>query len=178
VRLIANTRERVEKERRQKLKKGVKETELGDLTEEQDKAVIKAFAEMEHRRVNLEKREAAQKRREAEQQEKQQQQTVEMFKRERSWAEEDRREHRVGNWRDFQKGGKRRKEMDAQGRKEERVRGSFLCVWRERDGYRSDSNWCLPCIYRLVRRSLVLQRTISTRRAGNERRQEEERRTK
>ena len=44
-----------------------------------------------------------------------------MFKRERSWAEVDRREHRVGNWRDFQKvGNKRRKEMDAHGWKEEK----------------------------------------------------------
>lgn len=43
-----------------------------------------------------------------------------MFKRERSWAEQDRREHRVGNWRGFVKDGKRRKEVDAQGWKEER----------------------------------------------------------
>lgn len=41
------------------------------------------------------------------------------FKRERSWAEEDRRETRVGSWRTFQKDGKRRKEMDAHGWKEE-----------------------------------------------------------
>ncbi|TMW56732.1 hypothetical protein Poli38472_006742 [Pythium oligandrum] len=110
IRTIENAREKVEKERRIKVKKGMKESELGDLEEAMEKAVIKAFAEIEHRRQNLEKREAAQRRREAEQQEKEQEKLVESFKRERTWAEEDRREHRVGNWRSFQKDGKRRKE--------------------------------------------------------------------
>lgn len=50
-----------------------------------------------------------------------------MFKRERSWAEQDRREYRVGNWRGFMKDGKRRKEVDAQGWKEER-RVSDYCM--------------------------------------------------
>ncbi|KAJ0405970.1 hypothetical protein P43SY_005536 [Pythium insidiosum] len=118
VRLIENTRERVERERRQKLRKGVKPSELGDEEQEKETAVIKAFAEMEHRRQNLEKREAAQRRREAEQQEKDQEKLVATFKRERTWAEEDRREHRVGSWRSFQKDGKKRKEME-RGWKEE-----------------------------------------------------------
>eukprot|EP00644_Phytophthora_capsici_P017244 jgi/Phyca11/536176/estExt2_fgenesh1_pg.C_PHYCAscaffold_480062 len=119
IRTIENATQEVEKERRLKLKKGVKETELGDLKDEVEKAVLRAFAEIENRRQNIEKREAAQRRREAEQDEKEQAKVVNMFKRERSWAETDRREQRVGNWRTFQKGGKRRKEMDAQGWKEE-----------------------------------------------------------
>ncbi|KAL3661338.1 hypothetical protein V7S43_013542 [Phytophthora oleae] len=123
IRTIENATQEVEKERRLKLKKGVKETELGDLKDEVEKAVLRAFAEIENRRQNIETREAAQRRREAEQDEKEQAKVVNMFKRERSWAETDRREQRVGNWRTFQKGGKRRKEMDAQGWKEEtRVR--------------------------------------------------------
>lgn len=65
-----------------------------------------------------------------------------MFKRERSWAEQDRREHRVGNWRGFVKGGKRRKEVDAHGWKEERrVRAARLlsiCLMSE---------WQLMCIW-------------------------------
>ncbi|GLE07880.1 hypothetical protein PINS_up018622 [Pythium insidiosum] len=118
IKLIENTRERVERERRQKLRKGIKPSELGDEEQEKETAVIKAFAEMEHRRQNLEKREAALRRREAEQQEKDQEKLVASFKRDRSWAEEDRREHRVGNWRTFQKDGKKRKEME-RGWKEE-----------------------------------------------------------
>ncbi|KAG6611183.1 putative molecular chaperone (DnaJ superfamily) [Phytophthora cinnamomi] len=120
IRTIENATEEVEKERRQKIKKGVKESELGDLNEAVEKAVMRAFAEIENRRLNIEKREAAQRRREAEQEEKEQAKVVNMFKRERSWAETDRREQRVGNWRSFQKDGKRRKEMDAQGWREEK----------------------------------------------------------
>ncbi|KAF1323395.1 putative molecular chaperone, partial [Globisporangium splendens] len=121
IRVIENSSEKVLKERRLKVKKGVKESELGDLQEEIDKEVLRAFAEIENRRVNIEKREAAQRKREAEQQEKEQEEVSNMFKRERSWAETDRREHRVGNWRGFQKDGKRRrKEFDAHGWKEEK----------------------------------------------------------
>ncbi|KAF4132062.1 DnaJ domain [Phytophthora infestans] len=119
IRTIEKATQEVEKERRQKLKKGAKESDLGDLKEAVEKAVMRAFAEIENRRQNIEKREAAQRRREAEQEEKEHTKVANMFKRERSWAETDRRESRVGNWRSFQKGGKRRKEMDAQGWKEE-----------------------------------------------------------
>lgn len=62
-------------------------------------------------------------------------QVSDMFKRERSWAEQDRREHRVGNWRGFVKDGKRRKEVDAPGWKEERrvsvhgCRTLAICCW-------------------------------------------------
>ncbi|CAI5702966.1 unnamed protein product [Peronospora effusa] len=119
IRTIENATLAVTKERRQKIKKGIKESELGDLKDAVDKAVLRAFAEIENRRLNIEKRDAAQRRRETEQEEKAHVKVVNMFKRERSWAETDRREQRVGNWRSFQKGGKRRKEMDAQGWKEE-----------------------------------------------------------
>ncbi|KAL7692885.1 putative DnaJ domain, tetratricopeptide-like helical domain superfamily [Plasmopara halstedii] len=119
IRTIETATRNVEKERRQKVKKGVKESELGDLKDAVEKAVMRAFAEIENRRVNIEKREAAQRRREAEQEEKEQAKVVNMFKRERSWAETDRREHRVGNWRVFQKDGKQKKVNDTQGWKEE-----------------------------------------------------------
>ena len=123
IRTIENATLEVKKDRRRKMKKGIKESDLGDLDEALEKAVLRAFAEIENRRVNIEKREAAQRRREAEQEEKEHAKVVNMFKRERSWAEMDRRDQRVGSWRSFQKGGKRRKEMDAQGWKEEaRVR--------------------------------------------------------
>ncbi|TYZ63942.1 hypothetical protein PybrP1_002909 [[Pythium] brassicae (nom. inval.)] len=119
VRVITNSREKVAKDRRLRLKKGAKESELGDLQDEEEKEVLRAFAEIENRRLNIERREAAQRKREAEQQEKEEREVVDMFKRERAWAEQDRREHRVGNWRGFVKDGKRRKEMDAHGWKEE-----------------------------------------------------------
>ncbi|RLN94826.1 hypothetical protein BBJ28_00011156 [Nothophytophthora sp. Chile5] len=120
IRTIEKATQEVEKERRVKLKKGIAESELGDLKDAVEKAVLRAFAEIENRRQNIEKREVVQRRRETEQQDKEQEKVVDMFKRERSWAEVDRREKRVGNWRSFQKGGKRRKEMDAQGWKEEK----------------------------------------------------------
>jgi DnaJ family protein C protein 8 len=127
VRTIENATRAVEKERRLKIKKGAKESELGDLEEAVEKAVLRAFAEIENRRVNIEKREAAQRRREAEQEEQEQKEVSNMFKRERTWAETDRREQRVGSWRSFVKGGKRRKELDAHGWKEEtRVRGILV----------------------------------------------------
>lgn len=135
IRTIENATQAVEKERRQKLKKGIKESELGDLKDEVEKAVLRAFAEIENRRLNLEKREAAQRRREAEHEEKEQEKVVNMFKRERSWAEVDRREHRVGNWRSFQKGGKRRKEMDTHGWKEEK-RDDKKFGEADNDGYK------------------------------------------
>ncbi|CAH0516793.1 unnamed protein product [Peronospora belbahrii] len=119
IRTIENATQAVDKERRQKIKKGVKESELDDYNDAVEKAVLRAFAEIENRRLNIEKRDALQRRREAEKEEKDHVKAVNMFKRERSWAETDRREQRVGNWRSFQKGGKRRKEIDAQGWKEE-----------------------------------------------------------
>ncbi|KAH7474885.1 DnaJ-like protein subfamily C member 8 [Phytophthora ramorum] len=120
IRTIENATQQVEKERHQKIKKGIRESELGDLSDAVEKAVMRAFAEIENRRQNIEKREAAQRRREAQHEEREHEKVVNMFKRERSWAETDRRDQRVGNWRSFQKGGKRRKEMDAQGWKEEK----------------------------------------------------------
>lgn len=72
IRVIESTTDKVKKERERKLKKGVKEAELGDLHDEVEKAVLRAFAEMENRRLNLERREAAQRRREAEQADKEQ----------------------------------------------------------------------------------------------------------
>ena len=44
---------------------------------------------------------------------------MDQYKRERKWAEGDRREKRVGNWRYFQKAGKKNKTTDAHGWKEE-----------------------------------------------------------
>lgn len=108
--LIQTTRTRVEKEHRQKLKKGA--VELEPLDQSIEKAVLKAFADMEKRRLNIQKREVAQRRREAFQNEEEELKLTEGFKREKSWAQEDRRENRVGNWRDFQKVNKRRKEGD------------------------------------------------------------------
>lgn len=70
IRTIENATERVLKDRRARVKKGARESELGDLQDAVDKEVLRAFAEIENRRLNLEKREAAQRKREAEQQEK------------------------------------------------------------------------------------------------------------
>lgn len=70
IRVIANSREKVAKDRRLRVKKGARESELGDVQDEEEKEVLRAFAEIENRRLNIERREAAQRKREAEQVEK------------------------------------------------------------------------------------------------------------
>ncbi|KAI9914985.1 hypothetical protein PsorP6_008607 [Peronosclerospora sorghi] len=127
IRTIEDATLEAKKERRMKIKKGVKESELGDLKDAVDKAVLRAFAEIENRRLNIEKREINQRRREAAREAKEQANIEKMLKRERSWAEADRREQRVGSWRSFQKDGKRQKEMDIHGWKEE-IRVSSHCM--------------------------------------------------
>jgi hypothetical protein len=72
IRTIENATEKVEKERRVKVKKGIKEKDLGDLKDEVEKAVLRAFAEIENRRRNIETREAALRRRETEKLDKEQ----------------------------------------------------------------------------------------------------------
>lgn len=72
IRTIENATEKVEKERRAKIKKGIKERDLGDLKDEVEKAVLRAFAEIENRRRNIETREAALRRRETEKLDKEQ----------------------------------------------------------------------------------------------------------
>ncbi len=66
IRIIENAIEDVEKERRMKLKK-FKASDLPDLEESKVKAIMKAFATIENRRRNVEKREADARRREQEQ---------------------------------------------------------------------------------------------------------------
>ena len=58
----------------------MREEQLGDATEDRRKAVLKAFAEVENRRRNLEKREASQKKRETDQHEEAQQKVHSLFK--------------------------------------------------------------------------------------------------
>ncbi|RHZ26611.1 hypothetical protein DYB37_003676 [Aphanomyces astaci] len=68
IRMIDNAIESVAVERKQKLKK-FRADQLPDLADLYDKAVLKAFAESENRRRNVESREMKQRRREAEQEE-------------------------------------------------------------------------------------------------------------
>lgn len=105
VKTIENTIQRVEKERRLKIKKGVKDLEDIELVKQTE--IKKAFAEMENRRLNYKKREAAQHKRENRQYEKEKEVMNEDFKKEKAWAQTERRDKRMGHWQDFQKVGKK-----------------------------------------------------------------------
>ncbi|CBJ26302.1 Heat shock protein 40 like protein [Ectocarpus siliculosus] len=104
---------RVSKERQKKIDKGVA---LADLTKElgseeahKKKACMKEFATIELRRREIEKHRQAQKKREHSQEEAEKDAIRKNVEGEKAWAETERREKRVGGWRDFQKGGNKPK---------------------------------------------------------------------
>lgn len=119
IRSIENACKKAEKERRLKLKKGMKEKDLPSLEEMKKKEVMKAFADIEKRRRNLKTREEKQRKRESEQQDKEQKDMDQDFKKEREWATEERRENRMDHWQDFRKTGKKIKTAVAPGWKGE-----------------------------------------------------------
>lgn len=94
--------EEVTKERRKLIGKGVDIDKLPDVTAETDRRVMKHFAEMERMRrrseTNLRAYSARDKMKEAEEHAK----ISKAMERDKSWGEENRREKRVGNWREFQ----------------------------------------------------------------------------
>lgn len=101
---IQQTQKRTIKDRKHKLSKGMTLQELGSEQAAIQKAIMMEFAEVEMRKKNAEKHAQAFK------QYEQQMEDEERLKQQRemefdaTWTAEDRREGRVGNWRDFQKG--------------------------------------------------------------------------
>eukprot|EP00611_Tribonema_gayanum_P010729 TRINITY_DN2080_c0_g2_i3.p1 TRINITY_DN2080_c0_g2~~TRINITY_DN2080_c0_g2_i3.p1 ORF type:complete len:484 (-),score=203.12 TRINITY_DN2080_c0_g2_i3:489-1895(-) len=70
------------------------------------KAVMKEFASIEMRRREIEEHKQAQKKRERSQEDEEQAKLKKTFAREKEWNEEEGRDKRMGNWRDFAKTGK------------------------------------------------------------------------
>ncbi|OQR99218.1 hypothetical protein ACHHYP_07219 [Achlya hypogyna] len=107
---IKNAIAEVEKERRKKLKK-FKVSQLPPIEELKEKAVMKAFAEIEHRRRNFEAREATQRRREADQEDELKEKERAVYQHDKDWSQNERREKRMGNWNEFQTDGKKAKTL-------------------------------------------------------------------
>ncbi|KAF0737800.1 hypothetical protein AaE_008915 [Aphanomyces astaci] len=97
IRMIDNAIESVAVERKQKLKK-FRADQLPDLADLNDKAVLKAFAESENRRRNVESREMKQRRREAEQEEAEKEKERAAYKHDKEWSQTERRDKRMANW--------------------------------------------------------------------------------
>ncbi|KAF0692417.1 Aste57867_16511 [Aphanomyces stellatus] len=108
VRMIDNAIESVETERRKQLKK-FKADDLPDLDGLKEKAVLKAFAESENRRRNVEQRELKQRRREAEQEDELKEKERAVYQHDKDWSQAERRDKRMGNWLGFQTDGKKAK---------------------------------------------------------------------
>ncbi|CAM9155146.1 unnamed protein product [Choristocarpus tenellus] len=105
---------RVLKERQKKIDKGVRLeallAECGSEAAHKKKACMKEFANIELRRREIDKHKQAQKKRERDQEDEEKDKIKKTVENEKAWAEEDRREKRVGGWRDFQKGGSKTKQ--------------------------------------------------------------------
>ncbi|CAM9705204.1 unnamed protein product [Phaeothamnion confervicola] len=109
---IEAVRHKVRKERQKKIEKGgVTEADLarqfGSFEAHCNKSCMKEFADQELRRREVEKHQLAQQKREHDQEEAEKVKLKRNMEHEKEWAEETRREERVGSWRDFQgsKGG-------------------------------------------------------------------------
>ncbi|CAM9153819.1 unnamed protein product [Laminaria digitata] len=104
---------RVAKERQKKTDKGMSladvSKELGSEEAHKGKACMKEFATIELRRREIDKHRQAQKKREHSQEEAEKDAIRKTVEGEKAWAETERREKRVGGWRDFQKGGSKTK---------------------------------------------------------------------
>ena len=110
---IEGTRAATAKERRRLVNKGAKEkSEGGDLEPlelQQEKDVMKAFADIELKRRDSEKHLASSRKREREHEEEAKTKAAAVEEHDKTWAKETRVDDRIGDWRDFQgtKGGKK-----------------------------------------------------------------------
>ena len=82
-----------------------------ELAKAQERAVMKIFAEIERSRREVERRKRAQEQRERDQEDEEMRKLKAEAKFNKSWKEEDRVEKRIGNWRDFQGGGNKKRKM-------------------------------------------------------------------
>ncbi|KAL9182785.1 hypothetical protein ACHAXT_004064 [Thalassiosira profunda] len=82
---------------------------VGDLANAQNRATMKIFAEIEQKRRNIEKRKHEYEQRERAQEDEEKAKEKNEREHDRKWREGERVDKRVGNWRDFSKGGKKGK---------------------------------------------------------------------
>ena len=106
---IEGIRDETTKERRKLIAKGTKESTLPNLEDEITKKTMKAFADMEMARRRSENNARSYSQREKNQAVEQHEKLKSDFKEEEAWNDIDRREKRVGNWRDFAKTEKKAK---------------------------------------------------------------------
>ncbi|RHY35392.1 hypothetical protein DYB32_000163 [Aphanomyces invadans] len=97
MRMIENAIEAVAVERKQKLKK-FRVDQLPDINDLNEKAVLKAFADSENRRRNVEARELKQRRREVEQEEAEKEKVTSAYLHDKEWSQAERRDKRMANW--------------------------------------------------------------------------------
>ena len=98
----------------QGMKQGKREYTGSDPTElakVQERAVMKIFAEIERSRREVERRKRAQEQRERDQEDEEMRKLKAEAKFNKSWKEDDRVEKRIGNWRDFQGGGNKKRKI-------------------------------------------------------------------
>jgi tetratricopeptide (TPR) repeat protein len=106
---IENIKNEVKQARRKLISKGTKESTLPNLEDEITKKTMKAFADMEMARRRSENNARSYSQREKNQAVEQHEKLKSDFKEEEAWNDIDRREKRVGNWRDFAKTEKKAK---------------------------------------------------------------------
>lgn len=99
---IDNVTSDVKRERKKQLARGVKEKDLPTYEEERSRALMKHFADLEQMRRLSEKNRRAYSAREQKQEAEAEAAASHFNEFDKNWQEEDRRDKRVGNWRDFQ----------------------------------------------------------------------------
>jgi DnaJ family protein C protein 8 len=116
---IENVTNDVKKERKKLLAKGIKESDLKPYEQEREIQLLKHFADLEQMRRLSEKNRRVYSAREKQQEEEEEAKLQKFQEFENDWSEVDRREKRVGNWRDFQQHEPANKRVKAVNYKEE-----------------------------------------------------------
>lgn len=116
---IENVTSDLKKDRKKLLAKGLKESELKPYDEERQIRLMKHFADLEQMKILSEKNRRAYSAREKQQEEEEEAKAQKAQTFENDWSEVDRREKRVGNWRDFQHHEPAAKRVKAMNYKEE-----------------------------------------------------------
>lgn len=99
---IENVTSDLKKDRKKLLAKGLKEADLKPYDEERQIRLMKHFADLEQMKILSEKNRRAYSAREKQQEEEEEVKAQKVQTFENDWSEVDRREKRVGNWRNFQ----------------------------------------------------------------------------
>lgn len=133
---IEHIREETRKDRKRLLSKGMKEPELWDLEEETTKRMQRHFAEMEMLRRSSEQNIRSHNARERMQADEEKEKALKAMEFENDWSDLDRREKRVGTWRDFQEDPSAKKKAVASYKEQVRVEEKHGTVdmnsWRKK----------------------------------------------